>query len=79
MELIHPSDYQSSSVTLTSSVAEPSDSVALIEHQVFRTRLEKGVILRARLRAALVATEKAEAITIAAYGHFARTEPPLTV
>jgi hypothetical protein len=78
VELVHPSDYQSSTVTLT-SVAEPSGSEASIEHQVFHTRLEKGVILRARLRSALVAREKDEAIAIAAYQNFARTEPPLTV
>lgn len=78
VEMIHPSDFQSSSVTQTSSI-EPSGNETTIDHQVFHTRLEKGVILRARIRAGLVAGGKDEAIAIAAYDHFARTEPPLTV
>lgn len=78
VELVHPSDFQSSTVTLTSA-EDPSSSKASIEHQVFHTRLEKGVILRARIRAGLVAREKDEAIAVAAYHHFAKAEPPLTV
>jgi len=78
VEMVHPNDFQSSSVTLTSA-AEPSSGEASIENQVFHTHLEKGVILRARVRAALVSREKDEAIAIAAYRHFAKAEPPLTV
>src|SRR5690606_14088064 len=75
VEIVHPVDYTASDITLGDSVPPR----VRIVHQFFRTRLEKGVILRARMRAAIVARSGDEAIASDAYGHFATMEPPLTV
>jgi hypothetical protein len=77
VEMVHPADFCASTVTFanTQQTAEPS---ALIEHQLFRQRLEKGVILRAMVRSAVIARHDDEAAAVAAFKQFAATEPPLT-
>ncbi len=78
LEMIHPADF--CGTRIHSQLAPPSkEPCTLIEHQLFRQRLEKGVILRARIRAALVTRQDDEACALSAYEHFAASEPPLTV
>jgi hypothetical protein len=73
LEMIHPSDdCQSVVETLSRDGVE-------IRHELFRRRLEKGVILRARVRGALVRNTLATEIATTAYERFASAEPPLTV
>ncbi|HEY2827022.1 MAG TPA: hypothetical protein VGJ04_05420 [Pirellulales bacterium] len=78
VEMVHPADFHRSTLTLTKS-RQTDETSSLIKHQLFHERLEKGVILRARLRAALVDSQQDEAAALAAYNHFAAAEPPLTV
>lgn len=75
VEMVHPTDYEQSEAFLDDS-ASPR---AQFSHRLFAQRLEKGVILRARVRAALVERRNDEVIALAAYQHFAAAEPPLTV
>lgn len=74
VEMVHPTDYQQSDV-LTGDGAPPRVQLA---HTLFSQRLEKGVILRARVRCALVERKHDEAAAIAGYRHFSAAEPPLT-
>ncbi|MCC7085465.1 MAG: hypothetical protein IT427_10700 [Pirellulales bacterium] len=75
VEIVHPSDYQLSDV-VKGDGAPPRIQLS---HQLFTQRLEKGVILRARVRAALVERQHDEAATIAGFERFSALEPPLTV
>lgn len=74
VEIVHPADIDRSQIDTT-----PGDSPVKLIHHLFQQRLEKGVILRARVRAALVARRHDEPAARAAYEHFASAEPPLTV
>ena len=74
LEMIHPSDYCHSEAKRFSSQATEVG----IRHELFRQRLEKGVILRARVRGGLI-RQQSDAIAAAAFERFAATEPPLTV
>jgi hypothetical protein len=76
--MVHPVDFCRSTVTFAKMPPTPATSV-LLEHHLFQQRLEKGVILRARIRCALVAWQQAEAAAQSAYQHFAAAGPPLTV
>jgi hypothetical protein len=75
VEMVHPADYQESRAFIDDS-APPRAQLA---HKLFAQRLEKGVILRARVRAALVDGPSDEVVALAAFQHFAAAEPPLTV
>ena len=75
LEMIHPSDYCHSEAKRFSSQATEVG----IRHELFRQRLEKGVILRARVRGGLIRRQQSDAIAAAAFERFAATEPPLTV
>jgi hypothetical protein len=75
VEMVHPADYQESEAFIDDS-APPRGQLA---HRLFAERLEKGVILRARVRAGLVDRQSDEAAALAAYQRFAAAEPPLTV
>jgi hypothetical protein len=50
-----------------------------LNHLLFRQRLEKGVILRARVRAAIVEGRQDQELALGAYRRFTASEPPLTV
>jgi hypothetical protein len=50
----------------------------VVRHSLFAERLEKGVILRARLLAAFVDRERERAELAALYREFAASDPPLT-
>jgi hypothetical protein len=75
VELLHPADFGTS----TAAVAGGVTPRLQIAHRLFRQRLEKGVILRARVRGGLVEQSRDEEIATAAFRQFAATEPPLTV
>ncbi len=75
VELLHPADLGSSSVVLGDGAPPQLQTT----HQLFQQRLEKGVILRARLRAAIVERAHDLDVAHAAYEQFAISEPPLTV
>jgi hypothetical protein len=74
-EMVHPADFHRS--TLERSAA---DSNALrLTHQLFAQRLEKGVILRSRIRGFFMPAETEPAVLVRAYQDFATSDPPLTV
>jgi hypothetical protein len=72
-EMVHPADFRGSTLT-------PADHSRRVRtgHALFRQFLEKGVILRARVRGVLVTrTRDAETVALC-YRVFAGGEPPLT-
>ena len=78
-EIVHPAEScRSEAKWAPTSTENRSGTVELTQH-LFQQRLEKGVILRGWIRAALVAREHDEAAVLAAYQHFVAAEPPLTV
>jgi hypothetical protein len=87
VEMVHPADFNRSVVTtssMQSAASAPSTTTSQtggssIKHHLFQQRLEKGVILRARIRAAVVKRSADEPMAITAYERFAAAEPPLTV
>jgi hypothetical protein len=72
VEIAHPAD-------CCQSVVEQGHGRAGVARKLFQQRLEKGVILRARVRALVVARDQDQTVGSEAYQHFAATEPPLTV
>ncbi len=72
VEMVHPLDFVSSELKETAA--------SEVEHstQLFRGPLEKGVILRSRLRGLFVPRSGDVAAAIACYREFAASEPPLT-
>jgi hypothetical protein len=73
VELVHPAD------ACRSWIKTADAARSQINHLLFQQRLEKGVILRARIRAALISSENDEQLAAQLYQHFAASEPPLTV
>ncbi len=71
-EMVHPADF------CGSELGTSSDGVSLT-HRLFAARLEKGVILRARVRGALLPRRDDERLAAAVYAALAASEPPLTV
>ena len=72
-EMVHPTDFQRDEL----SCRTQGGGTLHIAHRLFRTNLEKGVILRARVRG-LFAKRQGDAETAAAcYAAFASAEPPL--
>ena len=71
--LVHPGDL--SQVRLSSDAKE---NVTLIQTTLFARQLEKGVILRSRLRAYFMERANDEAVVRQLAELFAATEPPLT-
>ncbi len=72
VEMIHPLDFQVNEVTAN----EGSKSVQ-ISRRLFRTHLEKGVILRARIRGAFVKRHDDQRTAANCYAAFAVADPPL--
>lgn len=72
VEMVHPADFVSNSL----QEVAPGE----IEHatRLFRGPLEKGVILRSRLRGVVLPRAGDVAAAIACYQEFAASEPPLT-
>ncbi|HZZ26635.1 MAG TPA: hypothetical protein VFE46_01405 [Pirellulales bacterium] len=83
VEMVHPNDFYRSSI-VASSLPSPSQrppaetNRIAIEHNLFPLRLEKGVILKARVRSAVISRQQDEATVVAAYQQFLSTELPLT-
>lgn len=74
VEMVHPVDFQHDEVCL-----EPHDGAGTVKvvHHLFVEPLEKGVILRARVRGALLPRENDCLLAAEAYCMFAAAEPPL--
>jgi hypothetical protein len=74
-ELVHPADFHRSTLERSAT-----DSNALrLSHQLFAQRLEKGVILRSRIRGLFMPAETEPAALVRTYQDFATSDPPLTV
>jgi hypothetical protein len=73
-EMIHPSDFHRS--TLNRDADGPT--ALRLSHHLFPLRLEKGVILRSRLRGLFTPAGADRASIARAYEDFASSEPPLT-
>ena len=59
-------------------LGRPEDVGTLrVSHQLFSERLEKGVILRARLRGVFLPRQRDTRVAAACYTAFAAAEPPL--
>jgi hypothetical protein len=73
IEMVHPADFNQSVLRKL-----PGGETEL-SHRLFAGRLEKGVILRSRVRAIFVPSENDLALASACYADFAASEPVLTV
>jgi hypothetical protein len=74
IEIVHPADFYRAQID--ASGAAPS--AIRISHRLFAERLEKGVILRSRIRGILMPQDHEPAFAARAYREFASAEPPLT-
>ncbi|HEX3871782.1 MAG TPA: hypothetical protein VHV77_15165 [Pirellulales bacterium] len=70
-EMVHPN-------ALSKTFVMHRGSGVALEHRLFVSSLEKGVILRARVRGALVPRETDQRDAASIYAQFATSEPPLT-
>jgi len=77
IEMVHPADYRESAVVAAEATgaAAKSDRVT---HRLFARRLEKGVILRSRIRGMFVPRDQDVALSDTEFARFAASEPPLT-
>jgi hypothetical protein len=73
-EMVHPADYRRSELL---GRAEDGGTMR-VSHPLFDQRLEKGVILRARVRGLFLPCEADTRIAAACYTAFAVAEPPLS-
>ncbi len=72
-QMVHPADFQRDELT-----ADPEDaSPVCLRHHLFGEPLEKGVILRARVRGVFLPREDDRRRAAACYLAFAASEPPL--
>jgi hypothetical protein len=71
VQMVHPVDFGG-------AILDVHQQSLAISHQLFQQRLEKGVILRARVRAAVLHRHNDLSTALAAYYRFANAEPPLT-
>ena len=77
LEMVHPADFRQTKLVGSSVAARGWHT----EHRLFESSaggLEKGVILRSRLRGMFLPGEQAEEFALAEYQRFADSEPPLT-
>jgi len=72
-EMIHPADFRTSELSLAS---DPPAAVQ-VRHRLFCEPLEKGVILRARVRGMFLPRNDDTQMAAACYAAFAAAEPPL--
>jgi hypothetical protein len=73
-EMVHPADFRQDRVER--SLEEPLSFVK-VTHRLFPEPLEKGVILRARVRGALLPRKDDVRLAAASFALFAAAEPPL--
>lgn len=74
VEMVHPVDFQYDELSRSES---GGDSLRLA-HRLFRTDLEKGVLLRARLRGIFVNRHNDAQVAATCCASFATSEPPLS-
>jgi hypothetical protein len=74
VEMVHPADFGCSTVTTPHGL----EGHCQLRHRLFARRLEKGVILRARVRSAFLPRHNDSTAAAALYREFAAAEPPLT-
>jgi hypothetical protein len=72
-EMVHPADFQHAALVRASGSA----ALVCVEDRLFPQALEKGVILRARVRGLFVARRDDARKVAASYAAFAAAEPPL--
>jgi hypothetical protein len=72
-EMVHPADFQYDELARD----EPRGDVARLSHRLFQTRLEKGVILRGRVRGIFLRRADDAEIAAQCYAAFAGADPPL--
>ncbi len=72
LEMIHPSDFG------CDELAACGDGRLQLKHRLFSGSLEKGVILRARIRGGYLGSADDERVAAAAYREFLASPPPLT-
>jgi hypothetical protein len=70
--MIHPADFHSDEL-----LPGAGDAV-MLRHRLFLSDLEKGVILRARVRGLLLPRQGDQPAAAEAYTEFAASPPPLT-
>ena len=73
VEMVYPADFQYDELRRD----ESGGDVARITHRLFRTNLEKGVILRARVRGIFLKRPDDLQIAAQCYAAFAGADPPL--
>jgi hypothetical protein len=73
-EMIHPADFRHSRLWGSSDVA----GELCVRHRLFSGRLEKGVILRARVRGVFLPRRRDTQVAAACYSAFGATGPPLS-
>ena len=71
-EMLLPADFHSSQTSQA-----PETGCAVLRHRLFSCPLEKGVILRARLRGVLLARDGDEDVAAACFEEFLAAPPPL--
>ncbi len=74
IEMVHPSDFRQTMLDWTSG----SLPTVQLTHRLFVERLEKGVILRSRIRGVFVQRDRADEFVRREYRSFAHSELPLT-
>ncbi len=72
-EMVHPIDFREDELSSDPASAGP----LRVRHRLFSTRLEKGVILRARVRGVFLPRQDDLRTAAACYRAFAAAEPPL--
>jgi hypothetical protein len=72
LEMVHPADFNQS------VLRQMPNGETELSHRLFAGRLEKGVILRSRVRALWVPSENDAVLASACYADFAASEPVLT-
>jgi hypothetical protein len=70
-EMVHPAD------CYRSELSAAADGMLLIRHHLFPEELEKGVILRARIRGGVLAREVDAQLASACFAALASADPPL--
>ena len=75
VEMIHPADFQHDAV----GEDNPEGRTLRITHHLFRTNLEKGVILRARVRGVFLSQQNDAKVVAQCYARFAAADPPLSM
>lgn len=79
-EMVHPADRRRDTLAALPLVEQSSVAVRQLKlsHELFLPPLEKGVILRGRIRGILLPRNDDESAVLASYAELVSAEPPLT-